>query len=235
MSAPFDTIDLSTEPATHVQSAAFYAVRDLRQGEKLVLITASDPALLMRSLDLQLRHNLAWAIVEADGQWRVEVTHRADVPPRDVLDLLARDHKRLDGLFVQALQCLNRNDTAAAAPLLRGLAAALRLHMTAEDEILTPRLAGSSGGAADDPLQIMLREHAEIRRQLGLIEEGLAAPEAAELGAFSAILSGTLAKHEHREEQNLFPIWRSAWARIPAADQDKLMSRVMSIIAGPEK
>lgn len=226
------TVDLCHEPASRVQGAAFYALKDLARGERVLLVVAQEPSLMMQSLDLQLRHKLAWDCVEADGRWRVEVRHRDDAAPRDVVELLARDHRRLDAMFVRALQALNRNDAAGAAPLLRAFADALRHHMQSEDAVLAPALAVAGGG--DSPLAIMLREHGELRTQLAAIEECLAADprQPGEIGAFCAILSGTLAKHEHREENNLFPLWRGQLTRLPAAQQEALMVRVEGVLRG---
>ena len=229
MPAATEAVDLTTQPRSQVQSAAFWAVKSLRRGEKVVLITAQEPTLLMHSLDLQLRHNLAWPIVEADGRWRVEVSHRADAGPRDALDMLGLDHKRLDGVFVRALQLLNRDDAAGAAPPLREFAAALRRHIAVEDGLLASFLDAPAADA--DPLAVMLREHKEILQQLSVVEDSLGFPEAAELGALCAILSGTLAKHEHREESNLFPRWRGQWARKSAVEREEVMSRVASLLA----
>lgn len=225
-------VDLCHEPASRVQGAAFYALKDLARGERVLLVVAQEPSLMMQSLDLQLRHKLAWDCVEADGCWRVEVCHRDDAAPRDVIELLARDHRRLDAMFVRAQQALNRNDAAGAAPLLRAFADALRRHMQSEDAVLAPVLAVAGGG--DSPLAIMLREHDELRAQLAAIEECLAADpqQPGEIGAFCAILSGTLAKHEHREESKLFPLWRGQLARLPTAQQEALLARVEGVLGG---
>jgi len=47
-----------------------------------------------------------------------------------------------------------------------------------------------------------------------LVEEVLAVEpvDGSELRGYCAILSGTLAKHEYREERNLFPLWRCSGA-----------------------
>jgi hemerythrin-like domain-containing protein len=228
-----EIVDLTNEPSSRTQSAAFYALKGLRRGEKVVLVTAREPSLLMQSIDLQLRHILAWTIVEADGKWQVEVSHRADTGPRDVVDLLSREHNRLDGLLAQTLQCLNRGDAAAAAALLRRFVLALERHMSVEDEGAAGAFAMPEAIADGDPLAVMLREHGEIRQQLSAIENCLAAPEATELGVFCAILSGTLAKHEQREESNLFPQWRAAWARKPPAEREDIMARVEAALGAP--
>jgi hypothetical protein len=214
-----------------VQGAAFQALRDLAPGDTVVLLLACDPALLMRSLDLQLRHKLAWTVARSDQRWRVEVSHRADRAPRDVLDLLERDHQRLDGLLVSALRSLNRGLAQEAVPLLGEFARAMRGHMAVEDEIVVAALGIRKGGAANVPLQIMLRDHAEIGQQLALIEEALAEPDEAQLNIYCAILSGTLAKHEHREESDLFSRWRVQLAALPRSFGEELLARTRAALA----
>lgn len=181
-----ETVDLRSEPAGRVQTAAFYAVRDLDVGESVVLLTAADPALLMASLGLQLRDAIAWEIARDPAGWRTVVRPRADTAPAGVIDLLA------------------------------------------------PRLSART--AADDahPAGIMLREHDEILVQLRAVESALAetAPEAWEIEPFVAILSGTLAKHEHREESTLFPRWQAALDALAADAAGALFQDVRRALAG---
>jgi len=228
------TLDLRSEPASRVQSAAFYTLKSLTRGGTIVLLTADEPSLMMQSLDLQLRHNLAWRISASAQGWRVEVQHRADVAPQDVLDLLTRDHKRLDALLAQAMQLVNQGDIPAATPLLNAFAAALTRHVEAEDKVLAPSF-GVPEERNDAPATIMQREHHEILAQLEVIAESLAEkmPQAGEIGAFCAILSGTLAKHEYREETNLFPQWRRALKSLPENAQTELLARVSSALLEP--
>lgn len=228
------TLDLREERSSRVQGAAFYALRSLARGSTVILLTAEEPSLMMRSLDLQLRNNLAWHISATAQGWRIEVRHRGDAAVVDVLDLLSRDHKRLDALLAQGMRLVDQADAAAAAPLLREFAGALARHVGAEDEVLMP-LFGMPA-AEDAPAAIMRREHDEILAQLAAIADCLAAdaPEAGELSAYCAILSGTLAKHEYREENNLFPQWQVTLARKTTAEQKEIMSRVETLLQGDE-
>ena len=223
-------VDITAEPASHVQAAAFYALRALQPGQSIVLLTAEDPALLMRSLDLQLAHKLAWSTASDGPPWRTVVRHRDDVPPADVLDLLQREHRRLDALLGQAMRLLNGGKTGAAADVLQQFIRGLTRHLRVEDEVLASELG--SGSAASEATATMQREHAEIAAQLQLIEDSLRAGNAGvgETSTYCAILSGTLAKHEHREEENLFPRWRVALARRSAADASELLEQVKSLL-----
>lgn len=226
MSGDDQTIDLTGEPASRLQSAAFYALKELAPGQSVVLVTAQEPTLMMQSLDLQLGHKLAWAVTEADAHWRVTVRHRADAPARDVFDVLLRGHRHLDRLLARSQRLLNDGDVAAAGPLVVEFTRLLTRHMYVEDEMLAPFF--SEGGGENEAAAVMQREHAEITSQLELIEDCLneTAAGAGEVSAFCAILSGTLAKHEHREENNLFPLWRAAWARKSAGEREEMMRRV---------
>jgi len=229
-----DLHDLRGERTGHVIGAALDRVRAVRPGVAVTLILAEEPSLLMASLNLQLRENLVWDIVEADGAWRVTVRHREDVVATDVLALLAADHKRIDGLLARALGLLNMGDAAAAVPVLREFVVALNRHVGFEDGELAVSL-GAAQAAADQPAAIMLREHREIAQQLVLVEEALASEpvDASELGVYCAILSGTLAKHEYREEHNLFPLWRVALSRRSEGERTSLLGRAREALASP--
>ncbi len=158
------TLDLRDERSSHLQSAAFYTLRDMARGQSVIVLTAEEPSLM-------------------------------------------RDHKRLNALLGGAIQHLNRGDAAGAAPLLHDLAAVLKRHIEVEDGLLAPLLAPAEAQPHDAPQVIMQREHGEILAQLSLIEECLAQDPlpVGELAAYCSIMSGTLAKHEYREENNLFP------------------------------
>jgi len=204
------TLDLRDEPSSHLQSAAFYTLREMARGQTVILLTAEEPSLMMQSLNLQFRHNLAYGIRAVAGGWRVDVQRREDVAVEDVPDALTRDHKRLNSLLGNAIQTLNRGDAAGAAPLL----------------------APAGVLPQDAPQAIMQREHGDILAQWSLIEECLAQDPlpAGELAAYSAILSGTLAKHEFREENNLFPQWQRVLNGMSTVEQKGIMSRVEAML-----
>jgi len=226
-------LDLRGTPASRVQTAAFYGVRDLGRGSAVILLTAEDPALLMESLNLQLRDLLAWATQATEGGFRTRVVLRDETEPRDAIDLLTRDHRRLDEQLAIALRRVNAQDMAEAKRRVALFAAGLRRHLDAEDVLLAERLPHPVGADGASHVEIMLREHAEIRDQLAEVEAGFGAgeaPEAWEVEPFIAILSGTLAKHEHREEANLFPHWQAALARMEERERADLLAQVRAIL-----
>jgi hemerythrin-like domain-containing protein len=233
MTIPADVHDLRGERSADLTGAALERVKNVRPGVAVTLLLPANPALLMTSLNLQLRESLHWDVVEADGAWRVTVRHCGDAAPADVLALLAADHKHIDGLLARALSLLNRGQAPGAVPLLREFADALKRHVGFEDGELAARL-GASGAAADEPPAVMLREHGEIAQQLALVEEVLSIEpvDGPELAVYCAILSGTLAKHEYREEHNLFPLWRVSLMRRAADERAALLEKAVAALQG---
>ncbi|HSD52730.1 MAG TPA: hemerythrin domain-containing protein [Burkholderiales bacterium] len=227
-------VDLRQEPSGRVQTAAFYAVRDLGPGEAVSLLTAADPALMMASLNLQLRDALAWEVERDAAAWRTTVRRRAETPPSGVIDLLVRDHRRLDELLAVALRRMNAQDLAGARPLLAAFAAGIGRHVSVENDLLAPRLPPVVAADGTDHVGIMRGEHDEIIAQLGQVEAALgeSAAEAWEVEPFVAILSGTLAKHEHREEANLFPRWQGALDALPPEAARALLAEVQRALTG---
>jgi len=226
-------VDLRAEPAARVQTAAYYAVRDLGPGESVILLTAAAPELLMASLNLQLRDAVAWEVERDAPGWRTIVRRRADTAPSGVIDLLVRDHRRLDELLAVALRRVNANDLSGARPLLAGFASGIARHLRAENALLAPHLPAAVAADGADHVGIMLREHDEILAQLEQVESALGevAPEPWEVEPFLAILSGMLAKHEHREESNLFPRWQGALDALAPGAADTLFEAVRRALA----
>ncbi|MBI2753292.1 MAG: hemerythrin domain-containing protein [Betaproteobacteria bacterium] len=225
-----EAVDLRDEPERLITLAALCEVRELGPGEARRLLTRDDPALLMARLNLQLRDALAWETTPVEGHWETMVRLAADVAPRDVIEMLVRDHRRLDQLLGRALRRLNAGDLATARSMLEEFAAGLRRHARAEDSLIVSTL-----GPAPRPesLDSMAREHAELLDQLAALEGSFNSGEtqqAWEIEPFAALLSGTLAKHEQREEQAVFPLWRTSLAARGQASGDALLEQVRAAL-----
>lgn len=228
-------IDLCPVAASRLQTAALLAVKDLQRGETVHLLLREEPWLMLQSLNLQLRHHLSWQIsAEETGEWRVLIRHREDVAPRDLMDILSRDHQRLDELFGLSLQLANAGKISEAAPLVMEFAAGLKRHIQVENDILAPSFRIPDA----EPVAIMLHEHDDILVQMANIESLFAGEEpvqAWEVSPFLAILSGVMAKHEHREEQNLFPQWDIALRMAALEDRQALLTRVQQILSNMQQ
>lgn len=203
-------LDLSADLGKPVHTYAYYELREMRPGQTYELLIAEEPSMLMQSLKLQLRHGIHWEQTQAGPPlWTVQVKRREDVAAVDLVDLLSRDHLRLDGLFAQALHLINAGDVQNATAPFMAYAQGLRAHLNLENTVLVPAFDLPRRALGDDPISIMLREHDQILEQTVLIEsyfeDGL--EDANEVAAFFALISGALAKHESREETVVFPLW----------------------------
>jgi len=225
-----EAVDLRDEPERRIGLAALAAVRELGRGEARRLLTRHDPQLLMASLNLHLRDALTWESAQLDGHWETVVRLAADTAPRDPVEMLVRDHRRLDELLGRALRRLNAGDLAAARPMLEEFAAGLRRHVIAEDTLVAGALDPDPRAEA---LEAMRREHASLVAELATLENELAcgeAGEAWEIEPFAALLSAALAKHEQREEQAVFPLWRAALAARGQAEREALRENLRAAL-----
>ena len=228
-----DICDLTKTAASHLQTAVFYEIKEMPRGVTAQVLFADDPAIVLHSLNLQLRNNLRWEISRnATGHW-LAVIHRAeDVPPTDVLDALKRDHKRLDALYAQVIHLTDANRLSDAQAIMQAFSAALQRHLAVEHEILAKAIRTRPDAAGQDPTAAMLAEHNEILNQTVMIESSFAEPDASALiiAPLLAILAGYLSKHEQREELSLFPIWTGAINHAPEAARAELFARVLATL-----
>ena len=236
MHEPLETVDLRQETDSRLALAALAAVRELRPGRALRLLTREDPALLLRSLNLQLRDALAWGSdlarrrLGGDGPARAR---HAGAGRARCADARPPPARRASRAGAAAPERRRRGGREADAGVIRCGAEA-------------PRRGGKPdrGAASSGPSPRSSRSRScctsttQLLQQLDEVEKCFAeapaggVPEAWEVEPFVAILSGTLAKHEHREEGNLFPLWAARLALRPAAEREALQQRVRAALAG---
>lgn len=231
---PIDLRDRGELPA---HTFAYYQLRHIHRGDVRDVLSDQEPTLLMESVSHQLRHEIHWEIVEAGPPlWRVRVQHRDDVPATSLVDVLERDHLRLDRLFGEALHAVNEGKIERAAHRLRAFGIGVRRHMHVENVVLAPAFVAPRDPLGTDPTSLMLSEHDDLLAQLELLESYFddGVPSADEVAPLFAILSGLLAKHEAREELNVFPNWGIAIRHAPPGTEQRVVARVQRILAGDD-
>lgn len=227
--------DLTRTPASQLQTAVFYEIKDMGRGETATILFAEDPAITLHSLNLQLRNNLRWELrEETGGRWRAVIHRAEDVPPVDVLDALKRDHKRLDAMFSRVIHLTDSGRLAEAHAVMRAFTEDLRRHLTVEHDLLARAIRTPPNAMGQDPNAAMMQEHNEILNQSVMIETSFEEEDAspASIGPLLAILAGYLSKHEQREEAALFPIWTGALNKAPEQARAALLARVLEILNG---
>lgn len=225
-------LDLCDQPGSRLRGGVLAAAESVGPGRPLELLLPEEPTLLLQSVNLRLGGRLGWRLrALAHGRYAVTLRLASETWTDDVVDLLERHHRVLDHLAARALMAANAGDYGATGPLMAEFAGEIGRHLRVEDEVLAPGLSASESESLAHPVAIMLREHAALREQIGAIQSCLA-EGSAEAATLLGLLTGTLAKHEHREEANLFPLWRAALARGGAA-RCRLLAADARAILGP--
>ncbi|GCB02118.1 hemerythrin HHE cation binding domain protein [Sulfuriferula multivorans] len=233
MTADNHFCDLTGHASSQLQTSVFYEIKDMARGETVTFLFAEDPAIILHSLNLQLRNNLRWEVSEEPGQhWRAVIHRAEDVPPVDVLDMLKRDHKRLDAMFSQVIHLTDNGQLEMAHGLMRAFTEGLRKHLRVEHDLLARAIRTPPNSQGFDPSAAMVQEHNEILNQSVMIEAGFEETDAssASVGPLLAILAGYLSKHEQREEATLFPVWTGALNKAPEQARMDLFNKVMEIL-----
>lgn len=226
-------LDLTAMAASRLAAALYQGLKDLPPGQAATVHCAENPELPLRSVNLQLRDGLRWELAEENGAWTARVHRTEDVPPRDVPDALLRDHRRLDGLFAQAIHLTDAGRLDAARASLAAFIEGLGKHFAVENDMLAAAIPTPPNALGENPAADMLQEHREILDQARMIEAAFEERDCspASVGPLLAILAGYLSKHEQREEGRLFPIWQGALARAPEQARRMLLKRVLEILA----
>lgn len=231
-------VDLRERGEQPARLAAYHSIRTLPEGSFMELLVDEEPTLMMQMVAVQLRNRLHWEVAEAGPPlWRVRVYHRADRHDASLMELLSHDHERLDRLFASALHGVNRDEIRDPARDLEAFGLGLRRHVYAENLILVPAFVTRRDPNGTDPTSMMLEEHDRLLGEVAMLETFFIddLPTPGEVAPFFAMLSGGLAKHEAREEQNLFPMWDHALRQAEEAGaQRELIERVQGILAGDE-
>ncbi|AEK58937.1 MULTISPECIES: DUF2249 domain-containing protein [Acidithiobacillus] len=223
-------IDIRGVPDSVAGPQLFTAAQTLGIGQRIRLRSDRDPRALLKATAFQLRDGISWQAEGEDRDWTAEIRPRFEAEARDVVDLLTWDHYRLDRQFADVLAAANANRVEEAEKIFQDYWIGLRRHVHMENHVLGPVLGG---GSEQGPLADMLYEHDSIIDQSRLVQETFAEQDYAMLPAICAVLSGSLAKHENREENTLFPIWQAAdnSDRVRARE---FLARTRELLAGSE-
>lgn len=212
------------------QADLYRQVHELPYGSVIQLVLDENPQILLESLRLHVHGRIAWEFLEeGDPDWRVRIAPRTDYAPRTVGTLLSRDHERLDALLSKALEAANADDGDTLREAFPPFAQGIRRHIQVEDELLVPVL-GAKSGPPDGPIETMQREHQDILAQVELIESQLEDAPASEIATYLGLLSGTLAKHESREENHIFPAWDIALSRAGTGAEKRMVADAQAIL-----
>ena len=149
---------------------------DLRPLQTLVLVSAEDPAALLRRLQEERPALFEWASLEAGPRWRIEIARRdaREGEPREITDAIEWDHDRLDRLERTACDAWGAGDSVAAEESFAMFAHGLRRHMGFEETLLFPEFDRRTGTApGTGPAEALRAEHGLILGFVAAIESAV--------------------------------------------------------------
>jgi hypothetical protein len=148
-----------------------------------------------------------------------------DTQPQDGLQLLAADHRKVEGLFAAFEKA---SGTAAKEKLVRQICTELKIHTQIEEEIYYPAIRGK---VEDADLDEAFVEHDSAKLLVNELEA--AEPEESFYDAKVKVLSELIEHHvkeEEKQRENLFQQTRAADIDLDALGQ-RLAARKEELMA----
>jgi hypothetical protein len=148
-----------------------------------------------------------------------------DTQPQDGLQLLAADHRKVEGLFAAFEKA---SGAAAKEKLVRQICTELKIHSQIEEEIYYPAIRGK---VEEDALDEAYVEHDSAKLLINELEA--ATPDESFYDAKVQVLSELIEHHvkeEEKQRDNLFQQTRAAEIDLDALGQ-KLAARKAELMA----
>lgn len=185
----------------------FNTFNSLEPGDSFVLVNDHDPKPLLYQFQTEFEGEFEWWPLERGPEaWRVRIVkRRTKAVERDVTDYLQEDHRRLDQIFNTFQEAFKEERWEEALTAFREFDLGLRRHIQAEEEILFPLFEEKTGMHDAGPTFVMRMEHTDIRDFLEKIMNATEARNREETARATDMLVNTLADHNMKEEQILYP------------------------------
>jgi hypothetical protein len=132
---------------------------------------------------------------------------RNETAPRDAIDFLTDEHRRIDGLFVRFMQVGQGVDAGLKTGLVDQMIDELRTHATMEETTLYPSVREVIADG-DTLVAEAIAEHADARHRLDQLES--MSPQDPGFDAAVQSLIGDVRHHVNEEEAQLLPRLRQA-------------------------
>lgn len=120
----------------------------------------------------------------------------------NAIELLKKDHRRVEALFKQFEQ-LQEDDEDAAEPVIESICTELKIHDKIETELFYPAVRGEAGDEEDDLLNEAEVEHTSVKSLIEAIEN--LDPDDEKRNAHVTVLTEYVKHHVKEEEKELFP------------------------------
>jgi len=185
----------------------FNTFKSLEPGDSFVLINDHDPRPLLYQFQNEHDGEFEWWPLERGPEaWRVRIVkRRTKAVERDVTDYLQEDHRRLDHIFNSFQEAFKEDRWDEALTYFKEFDLGLRRHIQGEEEELFPVFEEKTGMHDAGPTFVMRMEHTDIRDFLEKIMRATEAKDREAAANATDMLVNTLADHNMKEEQILYP------------------------------
>ncbi len=117
-------------------------------------------------------------------------------------DAFAHDHRRLEQALEVSAAHVGASRWDAAASAFAVFRRGIERHMQVEEQVLFPAVESGT----ETPLTAILRKsHRDLRVFFDELEDALTARDAAEYARIAASMKALLARHDEKEEAELYP------------------------------
>jgi iron-sulfur cluster repair protein YtfE (RIC family) len=122
-----------------------------------------------------------------------------------ITDTFTEDHHRCDRLLAAAEASAGGSDWAAIGAAAAALSAAMERHFTLEEDIVFPALV-QVFFVAENPIEIMCSEHAQMRQLLADLGEAVGARDKSGFLGILETLHFLVQQHNYKEEGIIYPM-----------------------------
>ena len=122
-----------------------------------------------------------------------------------ITDTFTEDHHRCDRLLAAAEASAGGSDWSAIGTAAEALVTAMDRHFALEEEVVFPALA-QVFFVAENPIEIMCNEHAQMRQLLAEIGEAVDAHDQNALLGILETLHFLVQQHNYKEEGIIYPM-----------------------------
>jgi len=187
--------------------AIFNTFKGLGPGDSFVLVNDHDPRPLLYQFQNEFDGEFEWWPLERGPiAWRVRIVKReTKAAVREVTDYMQDDHHRLDIILADFQEAFKADRWDEALVSFKEFDLGLRRHIQGEEEVLFPLFEEKTGMTDAGPTFVMKMEHTDIRDFLERIMNATEAKDSDAAVEATQMLTNTLADHNMKEEQILYP------------------------------
>ena len=142
-----------------------------------------------------------------------------------ISDHMASEHKRCDGLFLEAEKAATDGDWSATQQAYQAFHKSMEQHFMMEEKVLFPDFEQAQGSEMG-PTQVMRHEHEQMRSLMSSMQDALDAEDKDTFLGEADTLLMFIQQHNAKEEMMLYPMAD----QLLAGQSDQVVSRMQKVV-----